>query len=303
MIKRHQKYWILFILLVQMSSSLAITKPPYEGQKRIRNLIQKAEQSNSPKEIERELVEVLIDKRTSEEGRYEIAKALGSLGVPDAEDLMNRIAQDQSESVKIRGEAFLSWWKIAYSRQLQENKVAFLEDGLQAMLYGVGDGGVRDWAANELADMGLMEALPLIEKSIQQISGDTKDARDRINVIKLKIELINDSTIGSELFEKVLQSKEMDRRLRIWAIGRLARLSTEDAVMVLVRYALAQENQFYIVDVNGRLKERSTKIIWDDFMPSMNEYKTIIHLLTEGGMTLNQMRQRGLHPSEAFLLN
>ena len=153
------------------------------------------------------------------------------------------------------------------------------------------------WAADELANRGVQEALPEIVKSIRY-RDPSERGEEQIRLCTAKIELLTTSASRQDAFTQGLAMEDFTQRqqLRRWAINELGNLATEESRSILIAYALELQNKYY--DENGM----RIKLERDRFGYAGEFYRRIIEILKDGGMSESDMIGIGLRPDRFFVV-
>ncbi len=230
------------------------------------------------------------------------AEKLGNLEAIEARDMLKKLAEklEFSDSERqLKRATTLAYWKI---QLLHEPNEPARDRLLIKLLWGKTHPPphadvVQSWAADELANRGVKEALPEIIKSIKY-RNSTKRGREHIWLCKTKIELLTSSASRCEgLFKALMITPDPTdyQRLKRWAVEELAKLKSCDGRWLLLYHALSLQESCYdkkgktIVSPTGRFAEHAGI-----------SYRAIIKILRDGGMTEKEIKAMGLRPDYAF---
>ena len=230
---------------------------------------------------------------------------LGNLEAIEAKDILKTLAEalEFSDSERqLKRATTLAYWKIQVVDEPNEPARNRL---LVKLLWGKTQPPphadvVQDWAADELANRGVKDALPEIIKSIKY-RNSTKRGQEQIWLCRTKIELLTTSASRCEaLFKALLVTPDPTdyQRLKKWAIEELAKLKSCDGRWLLLGHAHRLQNSCYdkkgkpIVSPTGRFAERAGI-----------SYRAIIKILRDSSMAETEIKAMGLRPDDFFAVD
>jgi len=234
--------------------------------------------------------------------RKAAVEKLGDLGSPAAKDMLKNLSENLpwTDSTRpLKRAAFLAYWRISVAEQSKhEDQVAILMKALHAKLGTIIASNVQIWAADELANRGIKEALPEIIKSVRY-RNPTERGEEQIRLCTTKIELITTSANREEALTRALAMKDFtqEQELRKWAIQELGKLGTQDSQSVLVGFALDLQNRYY--DKDGKRVHQDEDRL-DVYAPLL--YNTIVDLLRDSGLSDTQIKGTGVQHDKFFIL-
>ncbi len=252
-----------------------------------------------------ELSEIVRDPDKNMRLREYAAEKLGNLEAMEAKDMLKKLAEklEFSDSERqLKRATTLAYWKI---QLLDEPNEPASNRLLIQLLWGKTHPPphadvVQSWAADELANRGVKEALPEVIKSIKY-RNSTKRGQEQIWLCKAKIGLLTSCETRCEaLFRALLITPDPTdyQRLKRWAAEELAKLKSCDGRWLLIYHALSLQESCYdkkgkpIVSPAGRFAERAGI-----------SYRAIIRILRDGGMAEKEIKAMGLRPDYAFAVH
>jgi hypothetical protein len=248
-----------------------------------------------------ELSEIVKDSGQDMILRQFAAKKLGELEASEAKDMLKAIAGslEWTDSTRqLKWTTFKAYWQIKVAEEPNEVKqVELLKRALQERFEGIIASNVQTWAADELANRGVKEALPEIINSIRH-RNTSERGEEQIRLCKIKINLLNANTTRYEALTKalVMEDSNQYQPLKRWAIKELGKLRTDQSRWTLINYALELQNSYY--DDNGKWIGRRE----DAFASYAGEfYRTIIKILKKADMTDAEIKDIGLRPYKVFI--
>ena len=195
---------------------------------------------------------------------------------------------------QLRTQAYLSYWMVKVASQPAEQfQIELLR---QALKKGVTIGAVQDWAADELSNRGVADALPKITKSIKDRTSG-KWADERIWFCKTRIELLTQRPSRQEALVEALGMKDITQYqdLKQWAIEELGKLDTPESRQGLIGFAIELQTTYRDAmgkRVHGKGDQETTH--------ASSFYHAIIKRLRCNGMSLSDMESAGLKPRKLF---
>jgi hypothetical protein len=234
--------------------------------------------------------------------RHFAAKKLGELEAVEAKDMLKSLAESLEWNDSTRGlkwTTFKSYWQIKVTEEPNEVKqVELLKNALQERFEGLIASNVQSWAADELANRGVKEALPEIINSIRH-RNSTERGEEQIRLCKIKIQMLNASPTRYEALTKALVMKDSNQYqwLKRWAIKELGKLRTDQSRWTLINYALELQNKYY--DDNGKWIGRREDLEASNAHPF---YSSIIKILKKADMTDAEIKATGLRPDKFFIM-
>jgi hypothetical protein len=252
-----------------------------------------------------ELSDIVSDPDKDMRLREYAAEKLGNLEAIKAKDMLKKLAEklEFSDSERqLKRATTLAYWKI---QLLDEPNEPARDRLLIKLLWGKTHPPphadvVQSWAADELANRGVKEALHEIIESIKY-RNSTKRGRQHIWLCKTKIELLTSSESRCEaLFKALLITPDPTdyQRLKKWTVEELAKLKSCDGRWLLLYHALSLQNRCYdkkgkpIVSPTGRFMQQAGI-----------SYRAIIKILRDSGMTEKEINAMGLRPYQSFALD
>jgi len=228
---------------------------------------------------------------------------LGELGASEAKDTLKGLAESLTwtdTTRQLKRQATLAYWMI---RVAEEETTEAQEDLLIQLLWGNHLPPHADvvlwWAAEELANRGVSKALPEIAAAVRYRDSSAR-GEEFIKLCSVKIELLNSSPSRLEALKQALASTDalIGYELKMWAIGELGKLGSQEALEVLINYALELQGTFY--DEAGRLKILPTDPAWLELPNAGSYYRRIVGVLRDKGMSDSQILAVGLNPYRYF---
>jgi len=291
--------FFVFIFGPYLASAVAETDVWYEFVEKITKDIRTPDKRST---AIAELSDIVNDPEQNMRLREYAAEKLGNLDAIEARGMLKKVAEklEFSDSERqLKRATTLAYWKI---QLLDEPNEPARNRLLVQLLWGKTHPPphadvVQSWAADELANRGVKEALPEIIKSIQY-RNSTKTGREQIWLCKTKIELLNSSESRCKALFKallILSDPTDYQRLKRWAVEELAKLKSCDGRWFLLYHALSLQHSCYdkkgkpIVSPAGHFAERAGI-----------SYRAIIKILRDSGMTEKEIKALGLSPDYAF---
>jgi hypothetical protein len=251
-----------------------------------------------------ELSGIVNDSDKNMRLREYAAEKLGNLEAVEKKDMLKKLAeklQFSDSERQLKRAATLAYWKI---QVVDEPNEPARDRLLVKLLWGKTQPPphadvVQSWAADELANRGVKDAMPEIIKSIKY-RNSTKRGQEQIWLCRTKIKLLNSSESRCEaLFKALLVTPDPTdyQRLKKWAVEELAKLKSCDGRWLLLSQALRLQNSCYdkkgkpIVSPTGRFAERAGI-----------SYREIIKILRDSGMEDREIKDMGLRPDDSFAL-
>ena len=278
----------------------ASAPPAYQQRQMIQEIVR---DTNTPEKKAEAVAKLMSIVRNPEEDinlREYAAQHLGDMGAVQAENTLRELVETldwKDPTRELKRIAYLACWKIRVaSEPNKEKQVQLLTQLLHERFKdGMIANNVQTWAAEELVDRSVQEALPEIIKSVKDRGGS-----DNIGVYTTKIELLSTSPSRQEAFTKALVTDyptDQNKWLKQWAIAGLAALNTQETRTMLLNYAIDLQNKYY--DETGR-----SLITRDDLLGQQADgfYNSIITVLKDSGMTDTEIRNTGLRPDKFFRL-
>lgn len=146
----------------------------------------------------------------------EAVLALEGLRIPEAETLLREVGETNA-SQYVRLAAVWALWRIKLSEaETHGQQIAVLMKALQRKKADIPPGDVRAWAIDELAERGVPEAIPEIEKAVRDMWGSSEYANARIEEAVAKIQLVAGCETRLEAYRKGFHSSH--RKIVEWSI-------------------------------------------------------------------------------------
>ncbi len=243
------------------------------------------------------LMAIAEDKEKHVYLRYFAVMELGKLKAVEVKDRLEALAErlDWSDQTRqLRTQAYLSYWMVTVASQpAEQHQIELLR---QALKKGVTIGAVQDWAADELSNRGVADALPEIVKSIKgRMPGKWGD--ERIWFCKTRIELLAERPSRQEALIEALGMKDITQyqALKQWAIEELGKLDTPESRQALIGFAIELQTTYH--DAMGKRGHRKGD---QESTHASSFYHAIIKRLRCNGMSLSDMESAGLKPRKLF---
>ena len=248
-----------------------------------------------------ELSSIVKDSGQNMMLRQFAAEKLGELEAVEAKDMLKALAEslEWTDSTRqLKWITFQAYWQTKVAEEPNEVKqVELLKRALYEKFKGLIASNVQTWAADELANRGVKEALPEIINSIRY-RNPTKDGEEQIRLCKIKIGLLHAGPTRYAALTKALVMEDSNQYqwLKRWAVKELGKLKTDESRWTLINYALELQSRYY--DDNDKWIGRKE----DTFAFHAGEfYRTIIKILKKADMTGDQIKATGLRPDKFFI--
>jgi hypothetical protein len=297
---------VMLGLIIGLTPEIVMGSAPpfYEQHKLVQEIAKDTSTPEKKAKVVVELSDIVEDKTGEIHLRQFAAEKLGEIQAIEAKDMLKTLAEEldwSDENRQLKRVTTLAYWKI---RVAVEPNAPTQQAMLTKLLFGETSPPphadvVPSWAADELANRGVKEALPLITKSIKsRLTGERADLR--IWLCQTKIELLTTNASRYDALATALVT--MDDRtpygtLKKWAIEELGKeKEPDDGRWVLLAYALDLQKKCY--DGNGKWKLSRTDPLARN---ATDFYKTIIKILKDSGMSDMTIKAMGLRQDKYFI--
>ncbi len=242
-----------------------------------------------PARMELELIIEDADQRNSHreyaiQHLAQLARATQNYDTQDYFLRLVELADEDGRYRQVRGYAFLAYSRMSVHRLDSEDlKVAKLRDLLTVSYKRYAMVPVRTWAAAELCNRGVEEALPEIERALRD--SDSKRAPKSIAVCREKMHRLNSGEPRIKMLADTLALEHGDVavHLRYWAIDGLSEIGSEEAQQHLVEFALRKVSGREAASRAGLLAVIKLKELGWSF-EALAELGVNTHLLYDAGL-------------------
>jgi len=303
---RQAKLFYVLTCSVMLLATRAIHARPmghYGYWKMVEDMAADGRTPETKAQVATRLLDIVQDTTAHMHLRKAAVEKLGEWGSTGAKDTLKNLSESLpwTDSTRpLKRAAFFAYWRISVTEQpRQEDQVAILMKALHARLGTIIASNVQIWAADELANRGIKDALPEIIKSIRY-RNPTERGEEQIRLCTAKIELVATSTSRAEALARALAMKDFtqEQELKKWAIQELGKLGTADSQSVLVGFAIDLQNRFY--DKDAKRVHPSGEDRLDVYAPLL--YSASVGLLRNSGLSDAQIRAAGVRDDEFFHL-
>lgn len=229
--------------------------------------------------------------------RKHASKLLGDIGKDErSKEALKELAEkDLNLEVKWAAKFNLLRVEVATAESEKDKKGILLND-LKDIVNKKGRGSL--WTIGQIADLGIAEAVPELEKLIVPGSHYYHDD-DKIHVTTAikKINYLNSASTKSEAYTKAVQSD--DNKIKVWGLERLGELGDKAAISVLQEEKKRIEDKYFYPPIFGKRQPKvsPTERKGDD----VYLYRAAVNSLKKLGIDLKEGTPGGFAPDLYYI--